>query len=138
MTSGAKAMMDQNDATHYLRLKVQEELLQHVLPAMQQAADNIADFMRDPEDDEEIINSLQEAAVELLIDELVKVLTRDPQAVSQFYTLQNDGGFTIDTLIACYTELSPASARRYFARTLDMTSDEHSRASRALPQTLEL
>jgi hypothetical protein len=132
------ANMTDYDANHYLMFKVQDELLRHVLPAMQLAADNITDFVRDAEDDEEIVNSLREAAVELLIDELVKVLTRDPQAVSKFYMLRNDGGLNIDTLIACYTELGPESARRYFARTMDMTADEHARAAREMPQTLEL
>ena len=126
------------EAHEYLMLKVQEELLQRVLPAMKQAADSVTEFLRDPEDDAEIVDSLREAAVELLIDELVKVLTRDSQAVSKFYTLRNDGGLNIDTLIACYTELSPDSARRYFARTLDLTPEEHARLAREMPQTLEL
>jgi hypothetical protein len=132
------ADLSEYDTSHFLMLKVQEELLRQVLPAMQRAADNVTEFLRDPEDDEEIVNSLQEAAVELLIDELVKVLTRDPQAVSQFYSLRSDDGLNIDTLIACYTELRPESARRFFARMMNMTPDEHARVTREMPQTLKL
>lgn len=121
-----------------LLLKVQAALLEHVLPTLQQTADEIAGFIVEPEDDEENVAALREIAVELMIDELVQILTRDSQPVSKQYTLRDDRGYDIDTLIACYSELQPQAARRWFARRMGLSEVEYRQRLDNMPAALKL
>jgi hypothetical protein len=121
-----------------LLLKVQAALLEHVLPTLQQTADEIAGFIVEPEDDEENVAALREIAVELMIDELVQILTRDSQPVSKQYKLRDDRGYDIDTLIACYSELQPQAARRWFARRMGLSEVEYRQRLDNMPAALKL
>lgn len=121
-----------------LMLKAQDEILKHILPAIQHTVDNIVGFMADPDDTEEIIEYLREQAVETTIDEMVKLLTRDAEAPSKIYTLRDKHGIVVDTLIACYNELTPEKARRWYAHTLGMTPQQRERMVADIPEQLNL
>jgi len=132
--------MSANDSQHqrHLLLKAQSEILEQILPAIQQAADNLTAFMSDADDDEEIASHLREAATETLIDELVKLLTRDPQAVSTLYAIRSADGLPIDSLIASYNEVNPERARRWYAQQMQVTPEEHARLTASVPEHLAL
>ncbi len=121
-----------------LTLKAQNEILKHILPAIQQAVDQVVEFMADDDDDEAISNYLRELAVETTIDEMVKMLTRDPEAPSKIYTLRDVDGIVVDTLIACYSELHPEKARRWYAQQMDMTPQQHAQLTAHIPRQLDL
>jgi hypothetical protein len=121
-----------------LMLKAQDQILQRVLPAIQQTADELIAFMSDEDDTEEITHLLREVAVETVLDELVKLLTRDPNPVSARYILLDKDGIDIDSLIASYDELKPDKARRWYARQMDMTPEEHAESIEAMPAQLPL
>lgn len=121
-----------------LILKAQEEILAQVLPVIQAAADHVTLFITDSEDDEEIAAYMREVATEAVVDELVKVLTRDPNAVSKIYTAQDADDRPIDSLIACYNELEPLRARRWYAQQMAVSPEERNRMVEALPAQLQL
>ncbi len=129
---------DPNTKRLLLTLKAQNEILQHILPALQQAVDNVVEFMAEADDDEAISNYLRELAVETTIDEMVKLLTRDPEAPSRIYTLRDVDGIVVDTLIACYNELNPERARRWYASQMGMTPQEHAQLTQHIPEQLDL
>lgn len=121
-----------------LMLKAQDRILQRVLPAIQETADELIAFMADAEDTEEITHLLREVAVETVLDELVKLLTRDPKPVSSRYILLDKDGIDIDSLIASYDELQAHKARRWYARQMDITPEEHAQIIEAMPSQLHL
>lgn len=136
-------MTSQSDYDHSLRklhllLKIHRELLEGVLPAIKQAVDNATEYMSDPEDDEEITDYLHELATETLIDELVKLLTRDEEPVSAQYSVRDIAGIDFDTVLACYDEIKPESAKRWFAASLHISPEEYNDLQRQMPSRLSL
>lgn len=127
---------DASTQFQYLTLKVQDEILTHILPVLKKSVDSVAALITEPDDSEENAAALREIAVEMLIDELVKVLTHDPQEASKRYTFRDQQGSNIDTLIACYNELNPEVARRWFAQQDGLTPEDHARLVRELPDVL--
>lgn len=121
-----------------LTLKAQDEIMKRILPALQAAVDEVVNFMVDPEDDAEVIDFLREEAVETTIDEMVRMLTRDVVAPSQLYSLRDEDGRMLETLIACYSELNPAKARRWYAQQLGITPEEHEQLLQKVPDQLQL
>lgn len=121
-----------------LTLKIQSEILERVLPAVQQVVDNAVSYMASPDDDEAITDYLRELAVELTIDEMVRVLTRDPQAPSRIYALRDKDGLVLDTLIACYNELNADKARLWYAHQLGISPEEHRTMTQTIPRQLDL
>jgi hypothetical protein len=94
--------------------------------------------MSEEDDTEDITHLLREVAVETVLDELVKLLTRDPQPVSARYILLDKNNIDIDSLIACYVELQPEKARRWYARHMHMTPEEHAQTIAAMPAQMHL
>lgn len=121
-----------------LMLKAQDQILQRVLPAIQDTADELIAFMSDTDDTEEITHLLREVAVETVLDELVKLLTRDPQPVSTRYILLDKDGIDIDSLIASYDELQAHKARRWYAQQMDMTPEEHAQIIESMPAQMHI
>ncbi len=119
-------------------LKAQTAILHHVLPSIQQAADELIAYMADEDDDDEIRNYLSELSVETLLDELVKLLTRDPNPVSDRYILLDVDDINIGSLVACYDELQADKARRWYASQMEMTSDEYAQSLEDMPKRLRL
>ncbi len=127
-----------SDKKLLLTLKAQDEIMKRILPAIQEAVDEVVSFMVDPEDDSEVIDFLREEAVETTIDEMVRMLTRDAVAPSQLYSLRDEDGRMLETLIACYSELNPTKARRWYAQHLGITPEEHEQLLQKVPNQLEL
>jgi hypothetical protein len=122
----------------HLMLKTHQEIARLILPAMQQAADHLTQFMSDPEDDAFVTETLRELSTELLIDELVKLLTRDETPISAYYTIKDVDGIAIDSLLASYNELSPDSAHRWFAGSLRTSAEEYHHLQGQIPAHLSL
>lgn len=117
-------------------LKAQAAVLGKVLPALQAAIDEVAAYLIDEDDDAETAAYMRELATETVIDELVSVLTRDPRPVSHTYALVSPDGISTDTLIACHSEVSPASAQRWYASTLGIDAAAHLNLLYTLPGKL--
>lgn len=121
-----------------LMLKAHDQILRRVLPSIQQTADELIEFMSDEDDTEEITHLLREVAVETVVDELVKLLTRDPNPVSAHYILLDKDGIDIDSLIASYGELQPHKAQRWYAQHMGMTPEEHAHMIASMPAQMHL
>lgn len=121
-----------------LALRTQQALIDHVLPALHRAIQEVTDFVVDAEDDAEVQHHMQELATEITINELVSLLTRDSTPVSQRYTVTDEDGIGYDTLLACYSELSPESVRRWFIDVLMVSPDEYTVLCASLPDKMAL
>ncbi|NJO85212.1 MAG: hypothetical protein HC828_22345 [Blastochloris sp.] len=122
-----------------LVMKAQQQVLVQVLPALRDAIENVTNFMYEPDaDDEEIHAHLRELATETVIDELVRLLTRDTMPPSKRYSVQDVDGIGIDTLIACHSELMPESARAWFAHTLNLDTQVYETVLKMLPTRMDM
>ncbi len=122
-----------------LRVKTQQAVLNQVLPALRLAIADVTNFVYEPEaDDEEIYGHLRELATETVIDEIVRLLTRDRNPASKQYMVNDVDGIGIDTLIACYGELTPEHARTWFASELDLNSADYKALADSLPDHMLL
>ncbi|MFN8527494.1 MAG: hypothetical protein U0670_02650 [Anaerolineae bacterium] len=122
-----------------LRMKTQQVLLARLLPAMLASIDEVTDFMFEPDlDDEDIHHHLRELATETIIDEVVRLLTRDSHAVSRQYTVQGEDGIAFDTLIASYGELLPERVQGWFARMLNVDQPTYQQLASSLPEHMPL
>lgn len=125
---------DSQDIRRDILLKTQQAILARVLPALHLAIEDVTNFMYEPDgDDEEIHGHLRELATETIIDETVRLLTRDLTRVSKQYMIHDVDGIGIDTLIACYGELLPENARAWFAHELDMDDASYLQLASSLP-----
>ncbi len=122
-----------------LLIKTQQTILERVLPALHEAIEEVTNFMYEPEaDDDEIHDHLRELSTETIVNELVRMLTRDPQPVSRRYMVNDVDGIGIDTLIACYSELAPQSVRAWYAQDLKLTDDDYQRLASLVPAHMAL
>ncbi len=122
-----------------LVLRAQKAVLTHVLPALLNAIHDVTHYMYEPDkDDEENHTYLREVATEAVVDELASLLTHDGTHVSRRYTVSDVDGVTIDSLIACYSELLPENARAYFAQALRVTLMRYRELLDAVPDQMEL
>lgn len=122
-----------------LLIKAQEAILNHTLPALQRAIEEVTNFMYEPEsDDEEIHDYLREMATETVIDELVRLLTRDPLPASRRYTFNDVDGIGIDTLIACNNELEPENVRAWYAQSLRTSPEHYKNLLEKLPKQMNM
>jgi hypothetical protein len=122
-----------------LLLKTQREIVELVLPALRQAVENVTNFMYEPDyDDEEIHDTLRELATETVIDELVSVLTREKVPVSKQRAVIDVDGISIDTLIACYSELAPHNVQAWYAQRARLTPEAYTAIMNLLPEQMQL
>jgi hypothetical protein len=120
-----------------IQLKTQRAILDTLLPALLSTIEQVTTFMVDPDDDDEIRGHLRELATETVIDEVVSLLTRDPQPVSRRRMVYDVDGIGIDTLIACHSELMPDSAHEWYAARVGADYDSYMQMLRILPEHVE-
>jgi hypothetical protein len=122
-----------------LLLKTQREVIELVLPAIHTAIENVTNFMYEPDqDDEEIHNTLREMATETVIDELVSLLTREEVPVSKQRAVIDVDGISIDTLIACYSELAPDHVQAWYAQRSHLTPEAYTAIMNIIPAQMKL
>ena len=133
------SMLSEYGVRRDLLLKAQQAVLRHVLPALHAAIDDVTNFVYEPnDDDEEIHGHLRELATETVIDEVVRLLTRDLVPVSQQYLVSDVDGISIDTLIACYGELTEENARQWYAHEMHLDASEYQSLSESLPDHMQM
>lgn len=107
-------------------LKCHREILETVLPTLRAAIETVTDYMYEPDaDNEENHEHMRAWATELMIDELTRLLLRDPVPASRTHAITKPNGIEYDTLIAAYSELTPVSARAFYADLLGASPDEY-------------
>jgi hypothetical protein len=121
-----------------IQLKTQRAILDTLLPALLSTIEQVTSFLVDPDDDAEIRGHLRELATETVIDEVVSLLTRDPQRVSRSNMVYDVDGIGIDTLIACHSELMPHNAREWYAARVGADHDTYMQMLRLLPEHADI
>jgi hypothetical protein len=122
-----------------LLIKAQDAIFRHVLPALHQTIEEVTNFMYEPDsDDEEIHTYLRELATETVIDELIRLLTRDLVPASRRYTFNDVDGIGIDTLIACHNELETQNVREWFAYSVQTSPEQYKNLLEKLPKQMNM
>ncbi len=133
--------MEQHSETPSVRcdiqLKAQSAILKTLLPALLKTIQEVTEFMIDVEDDEEIHAHIRELATETVIDEVISLLTRDQSRASRSNMVYDVDGIGIDTLIACYSELTPHKAHKWYAERIGADQERYTHLLRCLPEHIK-
>ena len=131
-----------DDSTPQVRLDLllhtQREIVRALLPAFLNTIDRVSNYMIDDEDDEDIRGHMRELATETVIDELISLLTRDPARASRQHIVTDVDGIAIDTLIACHSELAPASAQAWYAHRVGVAPEAYHQLIESLPDHVSI